>query len=69
MLLVQYSLFCDIDILGWINKYRKDEETRRFILMVMGLALLPPEGVAVGLRWLRQLAKSSQALQLLDYYE
>lgn len=37
--------------------------------MVMGLALLPPQGVAQGLVWLRQLAKSQPATELLNYYE
>ena len=37
--------------------------------MVMGLALLPPEGVVPALGWLREMAKSAPAEELLLYYE
>ena len=41
----------------------------QFVQMVMGLALLPPEGVVPALGWLREMAKSAPAKELLLYYE
>ena len=49
--------------------YSWDNETKSFVLMVMCLALLPPQRVAQGLVWLCQMAKSQQATELLNNYE
>ena len=64
-----YTFFFCFIFTGWYQKYCLDNETQSFVLMVMGLALLPPQGVAQGLVWLRQLAKSQPAAELLNYYE
>ena len=36
--------------------------------MVMGLALLPPEGIPKAFEWLKRLGKSAEAKDLLEYY-
>lgn len=49
-------------------KFRKDEETRYFVRMVMSLALLPPEGIPLGFSWLSRMAETAEAKSLLEYY-
>lgn len=54
---------------GWFSKYRKEEKTRTFVLLVIGLAHLPPEKMMEGLTWLRSIASSESGKTLLDFYE
>mgnify|MGYP001801045072 FL=1 len=49
--------------------YKHDKDTRDFVHMMMSLALLPPEHINQMIPWLRDIALSSTANKLIDYYE
>ena len=54
---------------GWSRQYRTDKETKAFVNMLMRLALLPPEGISDGWKFLSTMARSVSARRLLDYYK
>ena len=54
---------------GWYSTYRRDENTRRYIQMVIGLALLPADVIQEGKDWLETQAHSKECRQFLSFYQ
>ena len=55
-------------VLAYVSRYRQEEETRKFIVKVMTLSLLPPDIIPASFMQLQKKAETSEARELMAYY-